>query len=170
MFAKKEGMKLSFFSYKYSMVFKFNSAKAVAYANGYFGTGNNYYAKLGCGENCNFVSQCLKAGDGFMTKDWYYKNEKDFSLSWAETDALLKYLLTNSSFGLFGRKVNFANLSVGDLVFFEKVDDEKDVAIVTKISGDEVFAVSKNKNHCLRPLEKEGCKDFFFVQILGIRK
>ena len=152
------------------MVFKFNSAKAVSYANNFSSKNNPFYKVFSNGEDCNFVSQCLLAGsDNVSDKDnWFYSSEKDFSSSWVDQNELLAYLLSSQK-GPFGRFVNKNNVSVGDIVFLPETE-QCGVGIVTKVVDDEAFFVIKKNKYeekNIKNLQKNGIK---ILHILGVKK
>jgi len=154
------------------MVFKFNLVKAVSYANNYAEKGNPFFKKFSCGEDCNFVSQCLLAGSENVfdkRKDgWFYENEKSFSSSWIDQTELFQHLLIAQK-GPFGRVVSEGNLMVGDLVFLTS-EMQKSVGIVTKMDGDEIFFVVKDKNFEVKKLLKSENFDAKYLHILGVKK
>ena len=154
------------------MVFKFNSAKAVSYANNYSSKHNPFYKKFLEGEDCNFVSQCLFAGSENVSDKqnggWFYDSEKEFSSSWINPKELFCHLLSAQK-GPFGRIINENNLSVGDIVF-KFGDSENEVGIVTKIVNNDIFFVVKNKNFEEKKLKKDANLDAKYLHILGVKK
>ena len=154
------------------MVFKYNSAKAVSYANSYVGRDNPFYKKFENGEDCNFVSQCLLAGSENVSDEqedgWFYENEKKYSKSWSDQSKLFYHLLTARK-GPFGRSASKSNLCVGDLVFFSN-ENKNCVGIVTKLENDEVFFLAKEQNFKLKKVQNEGNFDIKYLHILGVKK
>ena len=154
------------------MVFKFNSAKAVAYANNYSDRANSFYKRFSEGEDCNFVSQCLLAGSENVSDKqngmWFYENENHFSESWKNQNDLLKFLLSAQK-GPFGRLVGEGNLSVGDIVFVGD-EGEKSVGIVTKIVNNEIFFAVKKQNFEVKKLQELTNSSKKFLHILGVKK
>ena len=152
------------------MVFKFNTAKAVSYANNYANKSNPFYKTFLDGEDCNFVSQCLLAGSENVSdkKEWFYVDEKNYSSSWVDQNDLFEYLISAQK-GPFGRVVNGNNVMVGDIVFVSD-GEQKEVGIVTKIIGNETFFVVKNKIFEEKNIDKYACFHTKFLHILGVKK
>ena len=156
------------------MIFKFNSAKAVQYANTYISKSNYFFKKfLDKEEEVSFVSQCILSGSNNQmckgNQEWFYDDEKNFSKSWIDGDELCNFLL-KSDCGPFGRLTSEGGLSVGDLVFYGFDNDQKHVGIVTKFSNDMFFILVKTKNPkeiCLNEIKDYNKK---FVHILGVKK
>ena len=157
------------------MVFKFNTAKAISYANNYKEKANPFYKTFKEEEEgCNFVSQCLLAGCENVARklcpNWFYENEKDYSKSWVNQEELLKYLLTQSECGPVGRLINKTLVTIGDVVFWNENENKKGVGLVTRVSDNETFFVSKNiffGENEISLLEKMEVK---FVHIVGVKK
>lgn len=154
------------------MVFKFNLAKAVSYANNYAEKDNPFFKKFSCGEDCNFVSQCLLAGSENVfdkRKDgWFYENERSFSPSWTDQTQLFRHLLVAQK-GPFGRVVGEGNLMVGDLVFLTN-GTQKSVGMITRMVGSEIFFVVKDKIFEVKKLLKSEKNDTKYLHILGVKK
>jgi len=168
-------MKRPLFSYKLIMVFKFNTAKAISYANNYKDRINPFYAAFNDGqEGCNFISQCLFAGCENMTSkscpDWFYESERNYSESWCNQDKLLKYLLNQHLCGPVGRMINKALVTIGDVVFWKEKDGKVGVGIVSRISEGEIFFISKSFFYSEDMLSKLENNEVVFVHIIGVKK
>ena len=155
------------------MVFKFNTAKAIQYANNYLKNNNSFFKKFeGFEEEVSFVSQCILAGsENQMCKEengWFYNNETSYSLSWINDEMLFEFLLKTNC-GPFGRLTNISNLAVGDVIFLNKEGKQKSVGIVTKSIDEDFFIAikSKKKEFLLNDL-----KDFEkrFLHLIGVKK
>ncbi len=157
------------------MIFKFNTAKAVAYAYNYLEKPNPFYKIFeGEKEGVSFVSQCILAGcenlNSRSCPNWFYDSEKNYSESWVESGALLSYLLTQNSCGASGRLASRNLLSVGDIVFFETKNQGKGVGLITKICDNEIFFVTKGDLFGEISLDKREYEKLNFVHIIGVKK
>lgn len=169
----KRGMKTPLFSYKFYMLFKFNSAKCVLYAKNYSMSKNPFYIKFDDEkEGCNFVSQCVLAGCENLSKnncnEWYYENETKFSETWVNIELFIKYLLVNKTCGPTARVVNRNNLSAGDIVVVQH-KDRKEIGIVSEIENDEIFYISGLQKGEMKILESEK-NALSFLHIVGVFK
>lgn len=156
------------------MVFKFNSAKAVQYANTYLNKDNYFFRVFkGLEGEVSFISQCILSGsDNQMCKSndgWFYENENSFSLSWIDEEKL-KIFLLKTQCGPFGRFTNEGNLTIGDIVFLNSEDGQKHVGIVTKNINNEFFACFKNKKYREISLSELKGYDKKYFHILGVKK
>ena len=155
------------------MLFKYNQPKSVLYAKNYVKHGNPFYKVFHEGEDCSFVSQCLLAGcelGGKLCDEWFYENEKNFSLSWSDRAELLRYLLSKAKCGPSGRIANLSNLTAGDLIFFELNGRKTEVGVVSKIENDKVYYISRNGANEEKELEINDEIKKYFIHIVGVKK
>lgn len=157
------------------MIFKFNTAKAVAYAYSYLEKSNPFYKVFDKKtEGVNFISQCVLAGcentNAKTCPDWFYENEKSYSESWVSDDAFLKYLISQNTCGAIGRLTQKNLLTIGDLVFYQTGNQKNGVGIITKICNDEIFFVSKGEIFGEVSIDKCGFDKEIFVHIIGVKK
>lgn len=117
-----------------SRIARYSRAAAVEYATKYALKPNpnyKYFSLSNTGGDCsNFLSQCLGAGGGIMSSDWWYRhysppntNYDTWAVSWAVAHSLYWYLKRNSGTNTSSIKgIEVSNvdlLELGDLIFYE---------------------------------------------------
>lgn len=153
------------------MVFKYNFAKAISYANKFSNKVDYFYQVPNENLGAGFLSQCILAGcDGVgKFEEWFFNNEKDFSLSWGNYEFLIKYLLKNNS-GPFGRIVTIANVEVGDLVFFKSKNEIFSGGIITKFYENNFFYKTFGDAEDKKLDNFDNEKERIFIHVLGVKK
>ena len=120
----------------------YNATNAVNYAHTYWNNYNpNYknYNSVG-GDCCNFVSQCLLAG-GLTTDNTWYNG----STAWINCAKQRAYL-ANQGYQIINN-AKASDCRVGDVVYYYCGSSIAHTAIVTKVSGGNVYVTAHNKNH-----------------------
>lgn len=161
---------------------RYSRVDAVGYATKYALKPNpnyKYFSLTNTGGDCsNFLSQCLRAGGGIMSSDWWYRhsshpntNYDTWALAWAVAHSLYWCLKVNAgtnTSSIKGIEVNNVNLlELGDLIFYEDSGGKIfHSAIVTYISNYEVL-ISQHSYEALNIsyLKTWSAKKTHFVKI-----
>ncbi len=157
------------------MIFKFNTAKAISYANNYKDKSNPFYKVFDKKEEgCNFVSQCVFAGCESLSRqgcpNWFYESELSYSEAWVNNEAFIRYLLSHGECGPIGRIVKKALANVGDIVFSSEKSEKNIVGIITRLAEEEKIFVCKGElcgEFLLSEIDDEKLK---FIHIIGVKK
>lgn len=120
----------------------YNSTNAINYAYKYWSSYNPSYRNYNSvgGDCANFISQILLAGGLKTDKTWY-----NGSTAWINCAKQRSYLI-NQGYSVVNN-AKASDCKIGDIVYYYKGSSIAHTAIVTKVSGGNVYVTAHNNNH-----------------------
>ena len=155
-----------------------NKNKMLEYAYKYALVPNKEFSYLGSkdniGNDCsNFISQILYFAGApmrYASPHWYYKNHKDYSISWATAHSLYWLLKENFKYSLQGpkgRNISSSSITLGDLIFFQRKNGHIfHSAIITAFNKNGGPLITQ---HSINALNKNINPEYYLLNILYLR-
>lgn len=139
-----------------------------------------YYDFENIGGDCtSFVSQCLFAGCGVMNyskhNGWYYADLDHRAPAWSGVEFLRRFLLTNSSVGVYGKQTALHDLMRGDVIMLSDTRDDLYHAVIvnevlTPTVPQNIFICSHSYDKRNARLSEYRYHSAIGIHILGARK
>ncbi|QLY81054.1 amidase domain-containing protein [Clostridium intestinale] len=155
-----------------------NRNKMIDYAYKYALIPNDKYAYLGSkstgGNDCsNFISQIIHFAGApmrYISPYWYYKSDRDYSVSWSTAHSLFWLLRENLEYlhqGPKGVIINDDSIEIGDLVFFQHKNGHVfHSAIITSFTAKREPLITQ---HSIDAINKKINPEYFLLNIYFMR-